>query len=378
MNFKHIKSDGNARLGTLKTPHGIINTPVFMPVGTLGTVKTMTPDEVSGLGAEIILGNTYHLNLKPGMEIIEKAGGLHKFCNWNAPILTDSGGYQVFSLAKLRKIKDNGIEFQSHIDGKKIFLGPEEAMQIQKILGSDIAMAFDECTPYPCTHEEAEKSLDLTLRWARECVKQPKAQGQLRFGIIQGSVYEDLRRKATEKMIAIPFDGFAIGGVSVGESEKEMLQAIEWSVPHIPSEYPRYLMGVGTPPQIVEAVARGIDMFDCVLPTRVARNGSAYTAKGMVQIKAGRFKDSFLPIEEGCQCYSCKNFSRAYIRHLLNVNEILGLRLMTIHNLHFYINLMKDIRKHIQMDSFDDFRQNFIKNYIPPTRNKPKTRTSPK
>ncbi|MGL4854783.1 MAG: tRNA guanosine(34) transglycosylase Tgt [Lentisphaeria bacterium] len=372
--YKLLKKDSatKARRGELKTKHQTIQTPVFMPVGTQATVKTLSADELRDMGAEIILGNTYHLNLRPGMEIMEKAGGLHKFQNWDRGILTDSGGYQVFSLAKLRKLKKDGVEFRSHLDGQKLFIGPKEAMNIQRILGSDIAMLFDECTPYPCSHEDALKSLELTLEWAKVCKEQPRADGQLYFGIVQGSTYEDLRRKSAEELVKIGFDGYAIGGLSVGEPEEEMFKAIDYVEDLLPSDHPRYLMGVGTPPQIVQAVARGVDMFDCVLPTRVGRNGSAYTAKGMLQIKSARYKEDFGPIEEGCECYACRNHTRAYIRHLIKADEILALRLMTIHNIHFYLNLMKNIRKHIEDGTFKEFHDEFIANYAPPQKQEKK------
>ncbi len=353
-------SETMARCGILKTPHGDIQTPIFMPVGTRATVKTMTPEELVDLNAEIILGNTYHLFLKPGMDIIEKAGGLHKFENWKRPILTDSGGFQVFSLSKLRKMKEDGVEFASHIDGSKFFLGPKESMEIQRKLNSDIVMAFDECTPYPCSHEDAEKSLKITTRWEKMSKEQPLNEGQQLFGIVQGSVYKDLRERSAKELVDIGFDGYAIGGLSVGEPEENMFECLDWVVPHLPEDKPHYLMGVGTPKQIIEAVSRGVDMFDCVMPTRLARHGSVYIHDGStIPVKAGRFKDDFNPIDDKCDCYVCKNFSRAYIRHLLNVGEILGVRLTTIHNLHFFINLMKEIREAIQSDTLNELRKRF-------------------
>jgi len=365
MCFDLLKIDNNssARRGVLHTNHGDIQTPIFMPVGTRATVKTMTSQELEQIDAQIILGNTYHLCLKPGMEIIEIAGGLHKFMNWKHPILTDSGGYQVFSLSNLRKMTPEGVHFQSHIDGSKLFLGPKESMEIQRILASDIAMTFDECTPYPSTHKQAEDSLNLTLKWAKMCKEQKKADGQLIFGIIQGGLHQDLRERAAHEMEKLNFDGYAIGGVSVGESEEEMIQVLDWTAHHLPTNKARYLMGVGTPVQLVRAVARGIDMFDCVLPTRVGRNGTAYTKDGTLPVKAGRFKTDFTPIEEDCQCYTCQNHTRAYIRHLLNVKEILGMRLMTIHNIHFYLNLMSEIRQQIEQGSFEQFKTQFINRY---------------
>lgn len=363
--FNIIKRDDRsaARRGQLQTAHGVVQTPVFMPVGTQATVKAMAPCELHAMGAEIILGNTYHLALRPGVEIIRGAGGLHRFMGWDGAMLTDSGGYQVFSLSPLRRRRGDGFEFQSHIDGSRLFLGPREAMAIQRGLGSDIAMAFDECTAYPCTHDEAQQSLELTLRWAALCREQERAPGQLVFGIAQGGLYQDLREKAVEGIAAMDFDGVAVGGVSVGETEAEMVQVLDWVAPVLPPDKPHYLMGVGTPRQIVLGVARGIDMFDCVLPTRVGRNGSAYTAAGPVPIKAGRYKADMSPIEEGCECYACRNFSKAYIRHLLNVGEILGSRLMTTHNLHFYLNLMRRLRDSLEAGTFADVAADFLARY---------------
>ncbi len=353
-------SETMARCGILKTPHGDIQTPIFMPVGTRATVKTMTPEELVDLNAEIILGNTYHLFLKPGMDIIEKAGGLHKFENWHRPILTDSGGFQVFSLSKLRKMKEDGVEFSSHIDGSKHFLGPKESIEIQRKLNSDIVMAFDECTPYPCSHEDAEKSLEITTRWERMSKEQPLNEGQQLFGIVQGSVYKDLRERSAQELVKIGFDGYAIGGLSVGEPEENMFECLDWVIPHLPEDKPHYLMGVGTPKQIIESVSRGVDMFDCVMPTRLARHGSVYQYDGStIPVKAGRYKDDFTPIDDKCDCYVCKNFTRAYIRHLLNVGEILGVRLTTIHNLHYFINLMKEIREAINNDTLNELRKRF-------------------
>lgn len=349
-----------ARLGMLHSAHGDVPTPAFMPVGTQGSVKAMSPLELAGMDVRILLGNTYHLNLRPGMDIIRKAGGLHRFMGWDGAILTDSGGYQVFSLSKLRELTPDGVRFQSHIDGTSLFLGPGEAMAIQRDLGSDIAMVFDECTPYPATHDEAEESLRLTTRWARGCREQPRAPGQLVFGIVQGGVFEDLRVRAVETTAALGFDGIAVGGVSVGEPEAEMLRVLDWVAPVLPDTVPHYLMGVGTPRQLVAAVGRGIDMFDCVLPTRLARNGSAYTMTGTIPVKAGRYKDDMRPIEEGCTCYTCTHFSRAYVRHLLNVNEILGSRLMTTHNLHVYLTLMAQVREHLAAGTFGDFHDGFV------------------
>jgi len=356
-------SSSCARLGKLKTAHYEVDTPIFMPVGTQATVKALAPNELRELGAQIVLGNTYHLNLRPGMEIMGQAGGLHRFMAWDRAILTDSGGYQVFSLSKLRKLTPEGVHFQSHIDGSPLFLGPREAMAIQKTLGSDIAMVFDECTPYPCTRDEAAESLALTLSWAQVCRQQERAEGQLVFGIVQGGMYDDLRRESLEALVDIGFDGYALGGLSVGEPELNMYRVLDAVGDLMPDDFPRYLMGVGTPPQIVEAVARGIDMFVCVLPTRVARNGTAFTASGTLPVKAGRYKGDFSPIQEGCLCYACRNFTRAYIRHLLNMNEILGHRLMTIHNVHFYLHLAQQIREHLAAGTFATFRSDFTARY---------------
>ncbi len=353
-------SDCRARRGVLTTAHGTVQTPVFMPVGTRGSVKAMAPRELEELGAEIILGNTYHLFLRPGLEIMTLAGGLHKFSDWQHSILTDSGGFQVFSLSNLRKIEPDGVRFASHIDGTRFFLGPVESMHIQRTLNSDIVMAFDECTPFPATHAEAEKSLAMTLRWERMSFEQPLNPGQLRFGIVQGSVYRDLREQSARELGAIDFDGYSIGGLSVGESEETMFECLDWTVPELPDGKPHYLMGVGTPKQIVEGVARGIDMFDCVMPTRLARHGSAFVGNGRtIPIKAGRYARDFTPIEEGCDCYACTHFTKAYIRHLMNVGEILGLRLVTIHNIAYFMRLMRRVRAAIENDTFDDLRREF-------------------
>ncbi len=345
-----------ARRGRLMTAHGSVETPAFMPVGTQGTVKTLEPRDLRELDVGMILSNTYHLLLRPGNEIIGTCGGLHEFMGWDGPILTDSGGFQVFSLGHLRKIRDDGVEFQSHIDGAKFFMGPVESMETQRILGSDIAMCFDECIPYPATHEYACKSVDKTLLWATLCASQERASRQLLFGIVQGGVYEELREKCARGLVEIGFDGYGIGGVSVGEPEDVLLKGVEDSVIYLPEKSPRYLMGVGDRVQIVEAVARGIDMFDCVIPTRHARNGSAFTGTGTLQVKAGRYKSDMRPVEEGCQCYCCRNFTRAYIRHLLNAGEILGVRLLTLHNIHVYMNFMERLRESIENNTFEDFR----------------------
>lgn len=349
--------DSAARLGRLWTAHGPIDTPVFMPVGTQGTVKTLEPRDLTENHVQIILGNSYHLMIRPGMEIIATCGGLHKFMGWNKPILTDSGGFQVFSLSALRKIKPNGVEFQSHVDGARLFLGPVEAMAVQKTLGSDIAMCFDECPPYPSTPLNVNAAVQRTLDWAEICREQPRADGQIVFGIAQGGEYSELRERCARGLVDIGFDGYAIGGVSVGEPEPVLYQAISNTVKYLPAEKPRYVMGLGDMRQIIEAVAQGVDMFDCVMPTRHARNGSAMTRQGYYPVKAGEYKMDQRPVEEGCQCYTCKNFSRAYIRHLLNVGEILGVRLLTIHNIHVYMTIMKEMRDALAAGEFNEWRK---------------------
>ncbi|MBN2301696.1 MAG: tRNA guanosine(34) transglycosylase Tgt [Lentisphaerae bacterium] len=348
-----------ARRGRLHTAHGVVDTPVFMPVGTQGSVKAMSPDELHDLGAQMILVNTYHLNIRPGIDVIERCGGLHQFMGWNAPILSDSGGYQVFSMAKLRKIRADGVEFNSHVDGTRIFLGPREAMQIQRRLGTDIAMVLDECVPYPCDRDYACQAVRKTIAWATLCAESDRANGQLLFGIVQGSEYADLRADCARKLVSIGFDGYAIGGVSVGEPEDVLIRGVRDSLGEIPRNKPRYLMGVGRIEQIFEAISCGVDMFDCVIPTRFARNGTAFTKSGRYPVKAGEYKYDTRPIEEGCDCYACSNFSRAYIRHLLNVGEILGVRLLTIHNLSRYMNIMQDIRSSLENGTFAELRETY-------------------
>jgi queuine tRNA-ribosyltransferase len=346
----------SARRGVLRTAHGEVQTPVFMPVGTQATVKTLEPRDLRELEVQILLGNTYHLLLRPGNEIMSLAGGLHAFMGWDGPILTDSGGFQVFSLGKLRKITPEGVAFNSHIDGRRFLLGPKESMETQRILGSDVAMCFDECIPYPATRDYAEKSVRTTIEWAARCKDEPHAPGQLVFGIVQGAAFPDLRALCARELAAIGFDGYAVGGVSVGEPEPELLRGIEESTPHLPEDRARYLMGVGDPIQLVEGVARGIDMFDCVMPTRHARNGSAFTRHGSVPIKAGRFARDLSPVEEGCGCYCCRHFTKAYVRHLLHCGEILGERLLTIHNVHFFMRFMAEMRAALDAGTFPAFR----------------------
>jgi queuine tRNA-ribosyltransferase len=362
--FEVQAAEGKARAGLLKTRRGVIETPVFMPVGTQATVKAMSPMELREAGAQIILGNTYHLHVRPGEGLIRDLGGLHRFMSWDRPILTDSGGFQVFSLAKLRRITEEGVHFQNHLDGTPTFIGPERSMEIQRDLGSDIVMLFDECPPHPCTHEDASKSLDLTLRWAKRCREwwdaQPEEGRPLIFGIVQGSGYPDLRQRAAEALVGIGFDGYAIGGVSVGEPEPEMFAAVEAAEPHLPVDRARYAMGLGTPKQVIELIARGVDMMDCVLPTRLARNGTAFTADGTLNLKNAPFARDERPIEPGCECYACKNFTRGYLRHLIKAEEILGLRLLSIHNLHFYIGLARRARTAILERCFEEFRREVV------------------
>ena len=326
-----------------------------MDVGTQGTVKAMTPRGLLECRAQVVLGNTYHLMLRPGAAVIEAAGGLHRFMGWDGPILTDSGGFQVFSLAKMRKLTEEGCRFNSHIDGHEFFLGPKESMAMQRVIGSDIAMVFDECLPYPCERKRAEKSVEQTLRWAAASKAEPHAPGQLVFGIVQGGVYDDLRRHCAEELVKIGFDGYAIGGVSVGEPEEFMYQAVEASVPYLPEDAPRYVMGLGVMHQMAECIARGVDMFDCVIPTRVARHGTAITRAGNIAVKAAKYAMDFSPVEEGCDCYCCRNFTRAYIRHLLAADEILGLHLLTVHNVYALNRFMEDARAAIAADAYADF-----------------------
>ena len=361
-NFELLYQDptSGARLGRLTTAHGVVNTPVFMPVGTRATVKAMSPRELEELNVQIILGNTYHLFMRPGPELIEKAGGLHQFEDWHHPILTDSGGFQVFSLSNLRKMKPDGVEFASHIDGTRFFLGPRESMAIQRALGSDIVMSFDECTPYPCKYEDAAKSLDVTLRWELMSREQKLKDHQQLFGIVQGSTYRDLRERSAKELVKIGFDGYSIGGLSVGESEEMMFECLEWVTPLLPKDKPRYLMGVGTPKQIYEGVRRGVDMFDCVMPTRLARHGSAFVRGGKtIPVKAGKYREDFTPVDPTCSCYCCTHFTKAYIRHLMNVNEILGIRLITLHNIHYFMDLTKRIREHIAAGTLNDMASEF-------------------
>ncbi len=367
--FKVIQRDKNtkARRGVLKTAHGDVETPIFMPVGTQATVKALTPEQLKDCNAQIILGNTYHLFLRPGHKVIERLGGLHRFMNWDRPILTDSGGYQVFSLSELRKITDEGVEFKSHLDGSKKFLSPEIALEIQNSLNSDIVMVLDECPPYPSTYDYINLSLALTTKWAKRARKawrfSVENDGRYQFGIVQGGMVKELRRKATSELIEIGFDGYAIGGLSVGEPKNLMYEVLGYSVEWLPEDKPRYLMGVGKPEDILYAVEQGVDMFDCVLPTRNARNGQLFTRNGTMNIKREEYRLDDRPVEEDCDCYTCRNFSRAYLRHLFHAKEILSSVLNTIHNVRFFLRLMEEIRDSIEKQKFDEFKRDFLNNY---------------
>lgn len=369
LEFTLKKTSGKARRGEMKLNHGVVQTPIFMPVGTYGTVKAMAPNELEEIGSQIILGNTFHLWLRPGLDVIEKHGGLHQFMGWDKPILTDSGGFQVFSLKGLRKITEEGVKFASPINGDKLFLTPEVSMQIQRVLNSDIVMVFDECTPYkindrPATEEEAAKSMRMSLRWARRSKDEFVRLGNPNalFGIVQGGMYEHLREESLEGLKEIGFHGYAVGGLSVGEPKEEMHRIMEKIVWQLPEDKPRYLMGVGTPEDLVEGVSQGIDMFDCVMPTRNARNGWLFTRYGDIKIRNSKYKDDLRPLDPTCDCYACKHFSRAYLHHLQKVNEILGARLNTIHNLHYYLHLMQEIRDALDADRFEEWKTEFYEN----------------
>ncbi len=359
MKFDLHKTDGLARRGTLTLAHGTVETPAFMPVGTYGTVKAMSPVELRDIGAHIVLGNTFHLWLRPGLEVIQAHGGLHGFMGWDGPILTDSGGFQVFSLGQLRKITEDGVKFQSPVNGDRCFLSPEESMHIQKVLNSDIVMIFDECTPYPADEKVAGESMRLSLRWAERSKKAHEGNANALFGIVQGGMHEHLRDESLAGLTNIGFDGFAIGGLSVGEPKEDMHRILRHTAPQLPPDKPHYLMGVGTPEDIVDAVAQGIDMFDCVMPTRNARNGHLFTRHGDVRIKNAQYRFDTRPLDEECACYTCRNFTRAYLHHLHKLNEILGARLNTIHNLHYYQELMQGIRAAIAAGQFDEFAARF-------------------
>jgi len=359
MGFEQLAHDGPARRGRLSFPRGIVETPAFMPVGTYGTVKGMLPRDIEAIGAEIILGNTFHLWLRPGTGVIEQHGGLHDFMGWQGPILTDSGGFQVFSLGETRKISEKGVKFQSPVDGAKVFLDPETSMAIQRSLGADVVMIFDECTPYPASEQEARDSMALSLRWARRSRDAHGNNPAALFGIVQGGMYADLRAESLAGLVEIGFDGYAIGGLSVGEPKEEMMAVLDIMQPLLPADKPRYLMGVGTPADLLEGVKRGIDMFDCVMPTRNARNGTIFTSRGVLKLRNARHKNSTLPLDGNCHCYTCENFSRAYLHHLDKCNEILGSQLNTIHNLHYYQQHMAGIRSAIETGVLDDFAGEF-------------------
>lgn len=366
--FDISATDGNARRGTIKMLRGDIATPAFMPVGTAGTVKAMEPENVRSTGADIILGNTYHLMLRPTAERLHKLGGLHKFMNWDRPILTDSGGFQVMSLAELRKMSEEGVEFKSHLDGSKIMLSPERSMEIQRLLGSDIVMAFDECTPYPATHDVAKASMELSMRWAKRSrngfdAGTEHAERAALFGIVQGSTFEDLRKVSIDALTDIGFDGYAIGGLAVGEGQDKMFEVLDFTMPMMPKDAPRYLMGVGKPDDIIGAVQRGIDMFDCVMPSRSGRTGQGFTRRGPINIRNARHKDDMRPIDEECSCPACTKYSRAYINHLDKAQEILGSMLLTWHNIQFYQDLMQDLRNAISVGNLDAFAADFLEKY---------------
>ena len=360
----HKDKTTGARRGIVHTPHGDIQTPVFMPVGTQATVKSMTPEELKEIGAQIILSNTYHLYLRPGHELVKEAGGLHKFMNWDKPILTDCGGFQVFSLSDLRTISEDGVEFRSHLDGSKHFFSPEKVMEIEEALGADIIMSFDECVKYPETHEYTKNSMERTTRWARRCKEAHKnTDRQALFGIIQGGFYEDLREKSAKDLIELDFPGYAIGGISVGEPKEEFLKMLYFTTPLMPENKPRYLMGVGTPDYLIEAAIAGIDMCDCVLPTRIARNGTAMTWNGKVVVRNATYERDWGPVDPKCDCYACRNYTRAYIRHLIKANEILGVRLLSIHNIYFLTKLMERVRIEIEHDNLENFKNEFYAKY---------------
>lgn len=361
--IKTCKQTG-ARLGIVHTPHGSFETPAFMPVGTQATVKTMAPEEIKEMDAGIILSNTYHLWLRPGHEIIKEAGGLHKFMNWDRAILTDSGGFQVFSLSDMRKITEEGVHFRNHLNGSKMFLSPEKAMEIQNALGSDIMMAFDECPPFPATYEYMKASVERTSRWAERCLEaHERPQDQGLFGIVQGGEFEELRKQSARDLVSMDFPGYAIGGLSVGEPKPIMNRMLEYTTPLLPSHKPRYLMGVGSPDSLIDGAIRGIDMFDCVLPTRIARNGTCMTSQGRVVVKNAKYAKDFTPLDPECDCYTCKNYTKAYIRHLIKADETFGIRLTSTHNLHFLQNLMRQVRQAIREDRLGDFREEFFEQY---------------
>ncbi|XJS11532.1 tRNA guanosine(34) transglycosylase Tgt [Aerococcaceae bacterium WGS1372] len=364
--YELIKEEKNtgARLGILHTPHGSFETPIYMPVGTLATVKSLSPEELKDMGAEIVLSNTYHLWLRPGEDIVEEAGGLHKFMNWDRGVLTDSGGFQVFSLSDMRTIKEEGVHFRNHINGEKLFLSPEKAIQIENALGADIIMSFDECPDFHQPYDYVKNSINRTTRWAERGLKaHQKPNEQALFGIVQGAGFKDLRIQHARDLVSLDFPGYSIGGLSVGETKEEMNEVLDYLTPELPSNKPRYLMGVGSPDALIDGVIRGIDMFDCVLATRIARNGTCMTSHGRLVVKNAKYARDFRPIDEHCQCYTCKNFTRAYVRHLIKSDEIFGMRLASIHNVYFLLQLMKDVREAIRNDQLLEFREDFFEHY---------------
>ena len=368
LNFKILAEEGQARAGQFATAHGVVETPVFMPVGTQGTVKGILPRDLTEMGTSILLGNTYHLYVRPGMEVLKKFGGLHKFMGWNGPILTDSGGYQVFSLNKLRKLTEEGVRFNSHVDGAEIFLTPEKVMEIQGDIGSDIAMVFDECPPATNDRPIVTAAVERTLRWSKRAKDCHKLTTQSLFGIIQGGIFEDLRKISLEKTVEIGFDGYALGGLCVGESQEDTFRVYREIIRLMPKEFPRYMMGIGTPMDFIQAIENGADMFDCVTPTRHGRNGSAFTPEGMVVVRNGRYASDEAPIQEGCGCYACQTFSRGYVRHLLNTEEMLGPILVSMHNTHFFVNFVAAIRESIRNGTFSEFKSDFLRNFDPEQR----------
>ncbi|MCH5180832.1 MAG: tRNA guanosine(34) transglycosylase Tgt [Erysipelotrichales bacterium] len=363
LEIKHICKQTGARYGILHTPHGDVEVPMFMPVGTLATVKALSPEEVKACGAGVILANTYHLSLRPGADIVAKAGGLHKFMNYDGPMLTDSGGFQVFSLAERRKITEEGVTFKNHLNGSKLFFSPEIAIDIEQKLGADIAMSFDECPPYPVSYEYMKNSVERTLRWAKRGKDAHTRADQALFGIVQGGEFADLRKMCAEELVKMDFDGYSIGGTSIGEPKDVMFKMVEYSVPYLPKDKPRYLMGIGSIDYILEGVAMGVDMFDCVLPTRIARHGALMTSKGRVNIRDLKYAEDFTPLDENCDCYCCKNYTKAYLRHLYKCDETFGKRLLSIHNIRFLIKMMEEARIAIQEDRFGDFKDEFIAKY---------------
>ena len=363
LEIKHIDKQTGARYGILHTPHGDVEVPMFMPVGTLATVKTLSPEELHNMGAGVILANTYHLSIRPGADIVAKAGGLHKFMNWDGPILTDSGGFQVFSLAERRKISEEGVHFKNHLNGDKLFFSPEIAIEIEEKLGADIIMSFDECIPYPSNYEYTKKSTERTIRWAKRGLEAHKREDQALFGIVQGGEFEDLRAWSAKETVKVGFDGYSIGGVSVGEDNITKYKMIDYAIPNLPEDKIRYLMGVGDPVDIIEGVIRGVDIFDCVLPTRLARHANAFTREGKINLRNQKYMEDFTPIEEGCDCYTCKSYTKAYIRHLVVCDEMLASRLLSIHNIRFLTKLVEDIRESIKNDTLLSFRDEFVSKY---------------